>query len=86
MAVTDAMHIYTLLTIGDGLVTQIPGLADFHTATGLVVPRAASEANLGQDIARQLFRTPKALYITATVLIALAFLDCRNCLLLPWAY
>jgi len=73
MAVTDAMHIYTLLTIGDGLVTQIPALL-ISTATGLVVTRAASEANLGQDIARQLLRTPKALYITAIVLIALAFL------------
>ncbi|NLO97990.1 MAG: flagellar biosynthesis protein FlhA [Peptococcaceae bacterium] len=73
MPVTDALHTYTLLTIGDGLVTQIPALL-ISTATGLVVTRAASEANLGQDLARQLFQTPKALYVTAVVLIALAFL------------
>ncbi|NLM20975.1 MAG: flagellar biosynthesis protein FlhA [Peptococcaceae bacterium] len=73
MAITQALHTYTLLTIGDGLVTQIPALL-ISTATGLVVTRAASEANLGQDLARQLFRTPQALFVTAVVLAALAVL------------
>lgn len=73
MSVLEALHIYTLLTIGDGLVCQIPALL-ISTATGLVVTRAASESNLGQDLAKQLFRLPKALYITATVLIVLAIL------------
>lgn len=73
MPILDAMHLYTLLTIGDGLVTQIPALL-ISTATGLVVTRAASETNLGQDLARQLFRVPKALYITAVVLVVLALL------------
>ncbi len=73
MAVTDALHTYTLLTIGDGLVTQIPALL-ISTATGLVVTRAASGSNLGQDLARQLFQMPKALYITAAVLVALGIL------------
>ncbi|AFV02548.1 Flagellar biosynthesis protein FlhA [Dehalobacter sp. UNSWDHB] len=71
MAVTDALYTYTLLTIGDGLVTQIPALL-ISTATGLIVTRAASDSNLGQDLAKQLFRTPKALYITSGVLVALA--------------
>ena len=69
-----ALHKYTLLTIGDGLVSQIPALL-VSTATGLIVTRAASEdSNLGQDLAKQLLRTPKALYITAGVLILLALL------------
>ena len=73
MVITQALHTYTLLTIGDGLVTQIPALL-ISTATGLVVTRAASDANLGQDIARQLFKTPQALFVTAVVLTALAVL------------
>ncbi|NLI94186.1 MAG: flagellar biosynthesis protein FlhA, partial [Peptococcaceae bacterium] len=73
MSITNALHTYTLLTIGDGLVSQIPALL-ISTATGLVVTRAASDTNLGQDLATQLFRTPKALYITAVVLTALALL------------
>jgi flagellar biosynthesis protein FlhA len=69
----DALHKYTLLTIGDGLVTQIPALL-VSTATGLIVTRAASDNNLGHDIAGQLFQTHKALFITAVVLIILALL------------
>jgi flagellar biosynthesis protein FlhA len=68
-----ALHKYTLLTIGDGLVTQIPALL-ISTATGLIVTRAASDKNLGQDIAVQLFQTHKALFITAAVLAVLALL------------
>lgn len=71
MDLMEALHTYTLLTIGDGLVTQIPALL-MSTATGLVVTRAASETNLGEDLSIQLFRTPKALYITAGVSLALA--------------
>ena len=77
MPILDALHVYTLLTIGDGLVSQIPALL-ISTATGLVVTRAASESNLGQDLAKQLFRLPKALYITAIVLVALAILGLPN--------
>ncbi|MHB1407732.1 MAG: flagellar biosynthesis protein FlhA, partial [Desulfitobacteriaceae bacterium] len=74
MPFLEALHKYTLLTIGDGLVSQIPALL-VSTATGLIVTRAASEdSNLGQDLAKQLLRTPKALYITAGVLILLALL------------
>lgn len=71
MDMMEALHTYTLLTIGDGLVTQIPALL-MSTATGLVVTRAASETNLGEDLSSQLFRTPKALYITAGVSLVLA--------------
>lgn len=73
MAILDALNKYTLLTIGDGLVSQIPALL-ISTATGLVVTRAASDSNLGKDLSRQLFRAPKAMFITAGVLVLLALL------------
>lgn len=73
MDLTAALQKYTLLTIGDGLVSQIPALL-ISTATGLVVTRAASDTNLGQDLSTQLFQTPKALYITAGVVLVLALL------------
>lgn len=72
-ALTEALQTYTLLTIGDGLVSQIPALL-ISTSTGLIVTRATSDSNLGQDLGKQLFRTPKAMFITAGVLILLALL------------
>jgi flagellar biosynthesis protein FlhA len=84
MPVGQALHTYTLLTIGDGLVSQIPALL-ISTATGLVVTRAASDSNLGEDLAKQLFRVPKALYITAAVLVALAILGLPKIPLLTMA-
>lgn len=69
----EALQKYTMLTIGDGLVSQIPALL-ISTATGLVVTRAASDKNLGKDLSKQLFRNPKAMFITAGVLSVLALL------------
>ena len=69
MALGDAARIYTLLTIGDGLVSQLPALL-ISTAAGLVVTRVASDedgATLGPDLARQLLR-PGALATTAVLL------------------
>ena len=63
----DAVSTYSLLTVGDGLVSQIPALL-ISTATGLVVTRGASQANLGQDIGAQLFSNPRVLFIVAAVL------------------
>ena len=60
---------YTLLTVGDGLVCQIPALL-LSTATGIIITRAASENSLGQDILGQVFTKPKVLAIAAVVLIA----------------
>ncbi len=68
-----ALQKYTMLTIGDGLVSQIPALL-ISTATGLVVTRASSDKNLGEDLSKQLFRNSKALFITSGVLTLLAFL------------
>ncbi len=66
----EALSKFTLLTIGDGLVSQIPALL-ISTATGIVVTRAASEGNLGADITKQLFAYPKMLYVTAGTIFLL---------------
>ncbi len=68
--IAEAAGIYTLLTVGDGLVAQIPALL-ISTATGLVVTRSASESNLGSDIAGQFLAQPKALGIASGVLVGL---------------
>ena len=64
-----AVQTYTLLSIGDGLVSQIPSLL-ITTATGIIVTRAVSDDNLGKDFANQLGSQPRALYITAGALAA----------------
>ncbi|MDQ7096222.1 flagellar biosynthesis protein FlhA [Desulfosporosinus sp. PR] len=69
----DALQKYTMLTIGDGLVSQIPALL-ISTATGLVVTRASSDSNLGEDLGKQMFQNPRAMYITAGVLVVLGLL------------
>lgn len=69
---------YTLLTVGDGLVTQIPALL-ISTSTGIVVTRAASEGNLGHDITKQLlFSYPKMLYIAGGTIALLGFVTPIN--------
>ncbi len=73
MAFQEALLTYTLLTVGDGLVTQIPALL-VSTASGIVVTRNGSDNGFGVDISRQLFGYPKALSITCGVLILLALL------------
>jgi flagellar biosynthesis protein FlhA len=66
----EVAQTYTLLTVGDGLVTQIPALL-LSTATGIIVTRAASDYSLGKDLTRQVFSEPKLLAITAGVLVFL---------------
>lgn len=66
----DALSTYSLLTIGDGLVSQIPALL-ISTASGLIVTRASSEGNLAEDLTGQLLSYPKLLYIVA---VTVAFL------------
>lgn len=69
----DAMHTYTLLTVGDGIVTQIPSLI-IAVATGIIITRAASDSYLGEEVARQISSHPKTLAIVATALFLLLFL------------
>jgi len=64
MSIMDAAQNYTLLTVGDGLVSQIPALT-ISTAAGIVVSRAASEGTLGKDFAKQFLNYPKAIYLAA---------------------
>lgn len=71
MKLNESLQTYILLTVGDGLVSQIPALL-VSTATGLVVTRAASESNLGQDLIDQLFKNnSKILFVVGGVLIFL---------------
>jgi flagellar biosynthesis protein FlhA len=67
MSAADAARNYTLLTIGDGLVAQIPALI-ISTAAGLVVTRVATDKDIGQQLASQLFGNPMVLVLTATIL------------------
>ncbi|GIP21442.1 MULTISPECIES: flagellar biosynthesis protein FlhA [Paenibacillus] len=66
----DALSTYSLLTIGDGLVSQIPALL-ISTSAGLIVTRASSEGNLADDITGQLFIYPKLIYIVSGTITAL---------------
>lgn len=66
----DALHTYTLLTVGDGIVTQIPALV-ISTGTGIIVTRAASDTFLGKQISSQLTAYPKTLLLIALGLSAL---------------
>ncbi|PMC38452.1 flagellar biosynthesis protein FlhA [Bacillus sp. UMB0899] len=70
MPINEAASHFTMLTVGDGIVSQIPALL-ISTATGIVVTRAASEGNLGTDITKQLFAYPKMLYVAAGTIFLL---------------
>src|SRR3569833_1127840 len=67
MSFADAMHNYSLLTIGDGLVAQVPSLV-LSTAAALMVTRVSSSEDMGQQILDQLFANPKSLVVTSVVL------------------
>ncbi|TQR07739.1 flagellar biosynthesis protein FlhA [Psychrobacillus soli] len=69
----EAAVLFSTLTVGDGLVSQIPALL-ISTATGIVVTRAASKGNLGGDITGQLFNQPKLLYVAAATIALLGII------------
>ncbi|WP_265923014.1 flagellar biosynthesis protein FlhA [Cupriavidus nantongensis] len=62
-----AVHNYTLLTIGDGLVAQIPALV-ISTAAGVIVSRVSNEQDVGEQLTGQLFANPRVLYLTAGII------------------
>lgn len=66
-----ALENYTILTIGDGLVSQIPALM-ISVATSFIVTRAGAESDLSKDVIKQLFYNPKVLYIAAALSLAMA--------------
>lgn len=70
LEIGEALTKYGILTIGDGLVSQIPSLL-ISLATGILVTKASKEADFGDTLVRQLFGIPKVLYIVGSVLIFL---------------
>lgn len=72
LSIDNALTTYSLLTVGDGLVSQIPALL-ISTATGMVVTRAASENNLGRALSEQMSAQPRSLAIVAGVLLLFSF-------------
>ncbi len=72
MEAMDALNKYTILTIGDGLVSQIPSLL-ISLSTGVLVTKVSKESDLGNVLLKQLFSIPKVLYIVGGVLVFLAF-------------
>ncbi|VAX17209.1 Flagellar biosynthesis protein FlhA [hydrothermal vent metagenome] len=71
MPLAEAAEIYTILTIGDGLVSQLPSLI-ISISAGIIVTRAVGANNLGQEIAEQLMINPRAFAITSGSLLFLA--------------
>ncbi|MCP4693265.1 MAG: flagellar biosynthesis protein FlhA, partial [Desulfobacterales bacterium] len=67
----DAAQTYTLLTIGDGLVTQVPALI-ISTAAGIIVSRAGSESSMGTEIGTQILRQDRAIMVAGGVLFGFA--------------
>ncbi|EQB99363.1 flagellar biosynthesis protein FlhA [Photorhabdus temperata] len=67
MSLGDAGEVYTLLTIGDGLVAQLPALI-ISTAAGVIVTRVATDQDVGQQMVTQLFNNPRVLMLSAGVL------------------
>jgi flagellar biosynthesis protein FlhA len=72
MDLKRALQTYTILTIGDGLVTVIPALM-ISISGGLIVTRASSEGQISTEFTRQVFSNPQPLFLTSGVLVALAF-------------
>jgi len=73
MSIADAAQTFTLLTIGDGLVAQIPALI-VSTAAGIIVTRSGGQNDLGTDLSQQVFSQPKALYVGSGVMGTLAIM------------
>ncbi|MFP6848660.1 MAG: flagellar biosynthesis protein FlhA [Pseudomonas sp.] len=70
LSFADAGRIYTLLTIGDGLVAQIPSLL-LSTAAAIMVTRVSSSEDMGAQVNRQMFASPRVLAVTAAIMIAM---------------
>ncbi len=73
MELADAARNYTLLTVGDGLVTQVPALI-ISTAAGILVTRTTASAQLGSEVKNQLFMQPRAVATAAFLLVVFALI------------
>ncbi len=72
MSFSEATKVFTLLTVGDGLVTQVPAII-ISVASGLIITRNANSKSLGLQLEDQFSIHPKALYITGGILVTFAF-------------
>jgi len=72
MEMMDALNKYGILTIGDGLVSQIPSLL-ISLSTGILVTKGSKETDFGESILKQLFGNPKVLYLVGAILVILGF-------------
>ena len=77
LELNDAMTKYTILTIGDGLVSQIPSLL-ISLSTGILVTKGSKDADFGTVLIRQLFGVPKVLYLVGTVIAGLGIVTPLN--------
>ena len=73
LSMGEAVRIFTLLTIGDGLVAQIPGLL-LAVASAVIVTRVSADADMTQQVATQLFEDPRALGVTAGILTTMGLI------------
>ncbi|MFQ5636687.1 MAG: flagellar biosynthesis protein FlhA [bacterium] len=72
MSVQDALATYTILTVGDGLVTQMPALI-ISTSAGIIVSKTSTEISLAQSVTRQFLSKTRPIYISSGVLLLLGF-------------
>lgn len=73
MGFNEAAVIYTIATVGNGIVSQIPALL-ISTAAGIVVTRSASEGSFGSDLSKQLISNPNSMIICGAILVLLCFI------------
>ena len=73
MSFDEVLQVYTIATVGDGLVSQIPAIL-ISTATGMIVTRSSSENNLNTDVSTQLLGQPTALIIAGLVILCMGFI------------
>jgi flagellar biosynthesis protein FlhA len=82
MAWDQALQRFTLLTVGEGIVTQVPALL-ISTATGIIVTRAASDSDFGSDLTKQLAGQPTAILIAAIITALFGFVGLVRWFMLP---
>lgn len=73
MAFSQVLSVYSLATVGDGLVSQIPALI-ISTSTGLIVTRAVAEGSLNQDVSKQFTAQPKSIMTAGALLLLISFI------------
>ena len=73
LTLAEAANVYTVLTVGDGLVAQIPALI-VSTSAGIIITRATGHESMGSQIATQLGNQPKAVFVSAGILLVMGIL------------